>query len=472
MPRIINPSDGSAMMLAIQDAYGTPVRTHAARTGGNAGFIQKAFPIRRLDVDGDAEITESDLLTASGATPPDEIGQVWARGVFDVRLLVEDFIHMLYGILNPTSVPTSTQLNEQNVAASVPTFTGGRLSFAANAGFSRLTQVVGGEAVGLFPSRLKITKTGGTGATKATVKGYRQLGRPDADRYYQQEVVDFASDATEATTTKFWSKINSVEFPTQGRPTGISALEWVPDAYMTIITFGTSNAIFNGWTALFSRGRSPARVQDLVPRTMTINADASGMNAVFDCFGVQFQDYRLADSDEEKYDTDLTTLLGSNFPDAATRTYPGWGGAFQFGSDIVKYESLEFVVDQRLDFGQGVDGSRFRRGLERQGQRRVTIRPVTQALAPDDADDMTPRWEEKFLTEARESLKLVAYAFDANGRGSRLQVDSPSSQLNVYPRFAIEGQGVANRPLSFLAQKQGATPELTIRVISQNEFSL
>lgn len=480
MPRLINPSDGSAIMLAIQSAYGTPVMTYDAPTlnAGKTkittpGFLQRALPIRRLDVDGDAEITESDMLTASGATPPDQIGQVWARGVFDVRLLVEDFIYMLYGILNPTDLPTNTPVAELSLQSDTSLPDTG-VVFAADDGIANFTQRLrtGGDQLGVFPAQLKITKTGGSGAVKGTVRGYRQIGRPTNDRYYQEEVVSFAASDTEKTTEKFWTKIDSVQFPTGSTRPDSLALDFVAGANISTMTFGTSNVIFPGWTGILSRGRSPARVQDLVPRTMTITANAQGMNAVFDCLGVQFREYALAEDDSEKYASDLDALLDSNFPDAQTSSYPGWGGAFQFGADIVKYEQLEFIVDQRLDFTQGVDGSRYRRGLERQGQRRVTISPRTQALAPENAEDMTQRWERSFLNEERLPIKLVCYAFDSQGRGARLQIDSPSSQLNAYPRFAIEGQGAANRPLSFLAQKSGETPEITVTIVSETGFAL
>ena len=484
MPRLISASDGSAIMLGIQSAYGTPIRTHNApvlNSEGSAittpGFIQKAFPVRRLDVDGDAEINESDLLTGSGAVAPDEIGQIWSQGVFDVRLLVEDFIHMLYGILNPSALPTNADLADKVIQAGGTTLTAGKATFTettsvamqiGSRGYSKIDTVAG-----LLPSQLELTIPGTAGTKKALVRGFRQIGRPTDDRYYQEETVDFAANATTGTTTKFWSKIIDVDFSVGATNPASLGLTFKPVSKKTIMRFNTTNAIFGGWTGLLSRGRVPARVQDLVPRTMTISADATGMSAAFECQGVKFQDLRTPEGGDNEVLAIPASDYTDHFADAPTRNYPGWGGAFQFGEDIVKYESLEFVVDQRLDFSRGVDGSRYRSGLARQGQRRVTIRPVTEALAPENAADTTQRWERNFIDELRLPLKLVAYAFGSDGRGYRLGISSASSQLNEYPRFPIEGQGPVNRGLSFLAQPTATeTSEIVVEIISENGFSL
>lgn len=83
------------------------------------GMIQKAFPCSSLEVGEDADIQESDLITALGADTPDEIGQFWSTFNFTTRVLIEDIFHFLRGLFNTsavtsTALPTTLALTQQS----------------------------------------------------------------------------------------------------------------------------------------------------------------------------------------------------------------------------------------------------------------------------------------------------------------------------------------------------------------------
>ena len=88
-------SQGTAVALGKQTAYGTPVKVRT-------DMIPVLFPVSAITLDGNADTEESNLITAFGSAPPVEIGQEFADGGFTTRILPEYFHHILGGILNPS----------------------------------------------------------------------------------------------------------------------------------------------------------------------------------------------------------------------------------------------------------------------------------------------------------------------------------------------------------------------------------
>lgn len=221
------------------------------------------------------------------------------------------------------------------------------------------------------------------------------------------------------------------------------------------------------------QGGVPGVAQDAIPNTLTFNATPSGVNITVEGLASRYDELRTI----EGLDTEQLLVpaadYAAHFGTADLRSYAGWSGAFQFGNDIVKYTNIDIGINRNYQPEEGVDGSRFRRGVESTRTRQVTFTPTTRFQSGDAAADVFTRWQEVFRNQTEQELTIRLYAFDNDGRQNRFDILSDNSQLNASPRISVGGPGPIDRPLSFksIPVAGSSDSEIVFRVYTENAYT-
>lgn len=450
-------SQGTAIALGKQSAYGTPVKLRT-------GMIPVLFPVSAITLDGNADTEESNLITAFGSAPPVEIGQEYADGGFTTRILPEYFYHILEGILNP-SPAASVQLGEKPLGALASgTVT---ITNASYPGDGTPLADVG------YPSKIKFTGITGTGTI--TIRGKRKAGRQigSDDRlstFDQTETITVASGTT-AESTKFYASVDTdgITF------TGITAatMAWDPDTWKSIVQFQATDPQFEGWTALPLKGGVPNRATDYVPGEMSISASGSGIDVTINGVGTRYDERRTI-SDAANFDAEVFALEAddtSYYANPSLKSFPGWAGALIFGDTVVKYTSIDFNINRNYENSPGISGEKFKYGVDATGNRLVTFSPTSYLRSGTVSTDTFLRLQQLFRDEARESLTMRNLAYDGNGRQYQMDWACASSQIESYPRSEVSGPGRIERPLVFRALPgAGNVPELVVTIYTPTQI--
>ena len=431
-------AQGTGVALGKQTAYGTPVKVRTDMTS-------VLFPVSAITLDEDADIEESNLITAFGAAPPVEIGQLAATGGFTTRILPEFFSHILEGILNPTK-NSSVALAEGalgSVAAGTVTITN-----ASYPGHGTPVEDVG------YPSRIKFTAITGDGTIK--IKGKRRAGRQHAsgdDRlatFDQEETITVASGETTAESVNYYSSVIADGITVDGITA--ATIAWDPNTYKTTVQFQATDPEFPGYTALLLKGGIPNVVTDWVPGEMAIAAGPDGIDVTMTGVGTRYEEFRTisteADFDTPKYA--LETADTQYYHNPPIKSFPGWAGALSFGGEIVKYTSIDFNINRNYENDPGVDGVRFKYGVTATGNRLVTFNPTTY-LRAGDATDTFLRLQEIFRNGTREELIMRNLAYDSDGYQNRMDWKCESAQISESPRAEVTGPGPIERRVPFRA---------------------
>ena len=454
-------ADGSGVALVPQTTYGTHITANP--TG------RKFFPLSNLDAGMDPDIEESDLITSIGADVPDDIGQIGANLSFRTRVLVQTFGSILRGVL--TTQTTSEKLadvaidaadiNNTNASNKVPATD--KRWLATNAAVTDPAIAAG--ALGTLPGKIEIggiTSTGGT----ITVSGYVGIGRTGRDQLFITETITVASGDTTATSTKYWREVTNITLGT-GVTGATITLTFKDQGYITEFTFGNQ---FPGWTVLGQTGGVPFLAYDYVPSQLDFNANSTRIELNISGLVSRIYERRTIAGGANDEKLALETTDTTAFPDADTRYYAGWGGTVLFGGEIVKYTDLTTTVNFNYENESGVDGSRFKTGVEATRNRQVTFTPTVRFVSGTAATDVFQKWDEIFLQGLSEPLENRMYAFSSAGQQSRITFLSPASQLNQAPRLVVGGPGPIDRSLSFKALPSGSADELKIQVISPDAW--
>ena len=463
-------ADGSGVVLIPQTAYGSPITP--ADQAAQVAYNRKFLPISNLDGGFDPDIEESDLISSIGADTPDDLGQIGADLSFRTRVLVDTFGSVLRGLLTNygTGNNPSVALTAKAAQAAAGAWASNKANPASNTKWTGGYQAIANQlAAGDIPCKVKITGLAGLSVgDKIRIKGYRGIGRTGRDQLYFTEDVEVATGATETDiSTKYWREIIEIENLSSSTPTGTPNVAWQSPGYFIEFTIGSQ---FDGWTVLGNNGGVPFVAYDYVPSQLEFSANSTrielnvsgSVSRIYErrnlIGGANTEVFALSDDDK------------TAFPDADTRYYPGWGGTILFGGKIVKYTDLTAAINFNYEPETGVDGSRFKTGVEATRNRQVTFTPTVRFVSGDNANDVFEKWDEIFLLDDRTPIELRMYAFSSDGQQSRITFLSPSSQMNQAPRISVDSSGPINRSLSFKALASGSQNEIKVQMISPTEW--
>ena len=450
-------ADGTGFAIGAQPAYGTALTQ-------NSDMLPLLFPASEISLDEDAEITESDLISAFGADVASEIGQLWGAGSITTGILPEHFIHIIQGILNPDiaaskplTVPAANQLKAS--ASGLPaTVTPGQTAGKAQATHTTASNIYD------WPCKVQLALTGApTIASDAqmVIQGRRRLGRGARDLVAFTERVDIDA-ATGATSGVFWQNIDNITF--SGITGGTSptwALNWIPDTFYTEAAFRPADQRFPGWTMILIKGGVPYLAVDAVPTGITLNADGTGISVQVNILASRIEELRTVEGGLFEEKVALETADTNYYKTVSLDRMPGWAGAFLFGDDVVKYNSLELGINRNLEFDPGIDGSKFRSGLSPSNNRQVTFTPNTQFISGELATDTFKRWQRAFRFGERQALKFQMRGYNADSRQLQITAETPSGQITESPQTPVTGAGPIERRIPFKAlTAAGVTSEV------------
>ena len=445
--------DGTAIALFPQTAYGTPVKQQPTLSGGAKYPL---FPVSAITLDEDADIEESNLITAFGAAPPVEIGQLYAQGGFTTRILPEYFYHILEGVLNPTK-NASTALPESATfgAIAAGSFTPVGSDRHKYPGHGSPLEDVG------WPSKVKFgTVSGGGDGKTIKIVGRRRAGRDHAsgdDRlstFYQEEVIEIGSSDTSAESKYYYYDVAN-DGITASAGVAAATVTFDPNTYKTTVQFQATDPEFPGWTALVLKGGTPNRVTDWVPGEMAIAAGPTGIDVTTTGVGTRYDEHRTIPPASANFDDPVYKLstqeVDTYYENLPINAFPGWAGALLFGDEVVKYTGIDFNINRNYENDPGVDGVRFKYGVSATANRLVTFSPTSYLRSGDDAADNFLKMQELFRNGTREELIMRNLAYDADGAQSRMDWVCGEAQIASAPRAEVSGPGPIERPTEFRA---------------------
>ena len=216
------------------------------------------------------------------------------------------------------------------------------------------------------------------------------------------------------------------------------------------------------------KGGTPNRVTDYVPGAMNVSAGDAGIDVEITGIGTRYDEY-VTISDAAGFDTPKFALESADtsyYANPPLKSFPGWAGALLFGSEVVRYTSIDFGINRNYENSPGIAGERFKYGVSAQGNREVTFSP-TSYLRAGDATDTFLKFRELFRNDAREDMIMDNRAYDSNGRRYQMLWECANGQIAESPRAEVTGQGPIERPLVFRALPgAGNVPEIVITMYS------
>ena len=439
-----------------------------AKTGSEAGTVQKRIPFTRLTLGGDSEQHQSESVVGGGSDTLNISGQKGASGILEAEILPEEIIHFLRGILNPNSDPKSTKLDPETIFS--------------DAAYTAQPMTTFSKAEPQWPSKVKADFTGATAAAdaKMIVKGRRKIGRPDVEQFPVTDMVNIASGTiSEAIfSNKLFIHIDSVELINVSG--GTVELAFEPDTYKTDLSLNTQNLQFPGWSFQESIGGMPVVARKVVPASAEINIGAN-IRLLMNLLASQVTNRRmLNDEHAEKltYDETVAGAALSNFPLADLNFYPNWGGALIYGEDIdpTAFTDLTLGVNHNYEPAEGYTGSRFRGApiVGEDGIRQVTLAWTGFFEHGDHADDVFHRWQEYYDANFTAPIALNMYNYLDDGRQYRIELRGKRFQLTEEPTIPVETRGQLPRRIvgKIVPSENATTPdEIEVSVWSRNPYS-
>ena len=400
------------------------------------GMVDRSFPVSNLNINEDADTTPSDLITARGGFTENETGQFYGGVDCTTGMLVDDMLHLLRGMFNPTSL-ASTALATQDVAS---------VAIPASGALTAFLPMQGTPAVAYLdhPSKAKITFALAPGAGTMTIEGYIKIGGKGGNRRFRSETITLGS-GTEYESANFYVAEDLVISVDGVTTTGNAAFSWDPELYETVLEISINDPEFPGFTVQGLVGGVPVVAKDFVPSEMTIEATPTSISLqlVGPASEVTYR-RTVAGGDREVLvaDKDYTPVL--------TRRFPGWSGAFSFADDLVKATALTVNFNRNYEPDDAFDSDRFKTDLTA-GDKVITISPTSRFQSGDDANDVFVRWQEVFRDNLRTALEYAMFNYESNGQRVFLVMEFPSTQLSESPQTVASGTGPIDQPLAFLS---------------------
>ena len=400
------------------------------------GMVNKSFPVSNLNLNEQADTTESDLITARGGFTEDEIAQFYGGVDYTTGILLEDIAHLLRGQFNPTQL-VSTAVATQDVASVAIPAAGALTAFLPMQGTPA-------EPYLDHPSKAKITFATAPGAGTMTIEGFIKIGSKSGNRRFRSETITLGA-GTEYETANFYAAEDLVISVVGVTTTGNAAFSWDPELYETDLELSLNDPEFPGWTVQGLVGGIPVVAKDFVPSEMTIEATPTGitLQMVGPASEVTYR-RTIKGGDRE------VLVLDKTYTPAATRRYAGYSGSFRFAGESVKATGVTIGFNRNYEPDDAFDGDRFKTDITA-GDKRITIAPTTRLRSGDAPSDVFTRWQEVFRDNIRTALAFYMFNYERTGQRQLFVIEFPSCQLNESPQKTVAGTGPIDQPLSFLA---------------------
>lgn len=429
------------------------------------GMTQKRFPFSEFAINELSEAIANNLITGFGSRAAAVFGQFSAGGRIVTGVIPQDIFHLLMGILNSDSLPTSTKIADISKASSNKDEIKASAAIAditTTATVSRQVNTEGGKP----PSRVKFTFDAVPTAGTIVLTGHRKIGRHEKDFFTVRETL--TPRAATVYSTKYITQLDSVVFTGITGATNVG-LDWDSNTYETEGKFNTSAAQFPGWTVQGSDGGQPFVAEDITPVSMNISIGTGGVSLTIEVVGTRKDELRILTSDADVYEFPEAEL--SHFPLGSDRQQPVWGSSFWYGGEVVQATNIEIAANLNLGTDDAFDGSRFVRNVVQDGNREIDFNPTLRFVSGTQASDVFAKWQEIFRNDERSALIFRGYNYHGNGARELIEIRCPSSQL-VTNEIVSSGAGPIDRRLAFYGlPSAGETSEIIVRTETQEAFS-
>lgn len=427
--------------------------------------VKRRFPFTEFSINDDPQIIESTLIRALGAASADIFGLFSAAGRIRTGIVPIDALHLLRGVLNPTSISSTKITGVNNKSTPDDAAINASTSFGTIAADAKHPI-----ADGKPPSKLKLTLD--TAATKGNVivTGIRKVGRPNNRIHKVTDIETIAGTGTSLVTKKSWVDITKVE--NSGLDSGVTSFtgEWDPDGYETIMKFNTTNSLFEGWTVVGADGGVPFVAEDVTPISARFNVTSGGATFDMDVIATLKNELRKLGSDDEalKY----TDEEIAKFPLSPDREQPGWGNSLFFGDRAVKATGLDLAITLNIAPDTEVfEASRYATDIIQTANRTVIFSPTLRFVSGDEKADVFNRWQHILRGDIRSALIFRSYNYLGDGSRTLFEIKAPSAQMNAN-EVVTSGAGPLTRRTGFKAlPSSGEVSEIVVRTETKGQFT-
>ena len=440
------------------------------------GMIPVLFPVSNLDMNEQANVEASDLISSVGAATPPVIGQYSGQCNFTTGLLVEELAYLFDGIFNNPTSSEEVEAQDADGGTAIDVVSGTdqaiTLTIPDN---SALTPA---QADGtLHPSKLKITfgtlavpeEAGQAGSF--TVTGFTKIGAKQNNRRRRTETISVAATDMAVETENYYvydaDNDLTVEssFVTEPIPNARFTLD--PELHEIVFTIAQNDVIFDGWSVQGLVGGEPRAGYDVVPSQITVNATPTGVSFEMQCPAGQVTRKRTIQGGEIE-----EPFLDANYKQAETLRYGGWAGAFKYAGDIVKMTNLAIVFNRNYAADDAVDADRFATDIEASDDRAVTVSPTTRFTSSYEKDASVNNWQDIFRDETRTALEARWYHYSRYGQRRQNIFKFPSALIVESPQTTASGGASIDEPLSLQAFATDAEREFTLTMFTTKEYSV
>ena len=429
---------GSTLWMARQSEWGEPKTAYS-------DLINRRFPFTSRGLDGQGNQTDSESITGVGADSKSQLLEVFGEGPIEMEVLSDDIIHFLIGIFNPSTLPSSVAVADEDLKAAGTTAANGDVSFSPSI------------PAPTFPSKVELAVAGTGGTVQMVVEGYKKTNRAGAYAIPTTNTVNASLDTanTKLTTTDFFGEVTKVTLTFSDATSKTYGLKYLPGLHKTDIGFNTMTNQFDGWTWLYSIGGVPGVAHNVIPNSSTLSMTDGGVRLTMEMIASYAKKFRLLPDDSKKLvlPSSPDLLDKTAYPSAALNYYSPWGTAFQYGNQasdpIIAARSYDLVINHNYENRPGFTGVRTRGRYGSSDDRNVTISLGTYFETGDDEADVFEIWEDKYVSNETNPLTLTLINILDSGQQTQIKYNMPNAQLNEYPRVTVDGRTDIERDISW-----------------------
>ena len=452
-----------------------------------AKIIKRHFIFVRNTLDADADTTQSESIYGGGA-PDSIITSRAGAGEWEFELLPDDAIHMLLGWFNPTTLPTNTKVDDQEIVND-----DNQITISENEVTIDLTKA---GTIANWPGKLKIELSGVTGAGKIRVIGQKRGSRSNKFNSPVSEEITVADPATAVNSQNFFYSASKLLLSGFGGTPTVPKITYVPDTKWAELTLNEKGNTFDGWTVQMIKALLAFIGYDVIPNSFRLSI-GTNIRLVLSLLASYVQEARsLVDPNIETNTlTDLQTADGilSKYPRSALDFYPSRGTAVVIGNadesiddliaridsntvEPIAVENVTIEGNHNYTEAPGYTGDPVG-GQPTSGDTESRTVNVTASIyhEVDDAetDNKTIHWQDRFFEGRRVPIVVRNYNWLSDGRQVIIESRFPSCKLSEVPGLPIEGRATPTRNLAFEAKRSrtATTPdEISMRFYSKKGF--
>lgn len=466
-------SEGTLVMMARKKDYDTRVTTASE-------YIPFSFNPTLLRVNPVGEQTRSATIRSGRSDSLNTPGILSAGARWEGEMILRYIPHMLRGVFNqePTSKPVA-----DTVILAAASYTSGTsvTTFTASSPAAEGTDPV-------FPGKVEFTLSSAvefaSGKTSGALEITGEIKTSTSDAFNDVITETIPITALTNRTLKSrhsWAKINS--YTPRDLANGTIALKFTPERYKIVNTLNLLGRQFDGWDWQYFIGGVPGAAFGVIPNTaefafqpeMRFNMDAN--------VGITRHNRLVSNINEEAYSFEedaagTVTFNLTDFPEYDDPFVPGWGRALSYGSDTtpVTIEGLTLGVNNNYGPPTGTRGDRYagRPIVTGDGFRQVTAEFETPYESGTEQSDTFQRWQDLYLRNRTERLRMRSYNVDDTGAQYLIQIDLPRFQLTSVPDLEAGGPAAINRTLTGKCVRSAGSSmpdEIVVTIWDANEYS-